>query len=140
MRRFLQIAVLSFVGAFTCAVLFVVALGWGLPPSDATYGLPLIKVLRDPFILGAIVLYGGAMGILTTPIAYYCLRGRRPVPCSIFVFAAVGIEIVLLTPRIGIVAFFGACIVLFGALLLCKFSMIRFFDAADAATSAGRRV
>lgn len=137
MRRFLLIAALSFVGAFTCAILFVIALGWGLPPSDATYGVPAIKVLRDPFILSAIIMYGGLMGIVTTPIAYYCLRGRRAVPCSIFVFAAVGTEILVLTPRVGIVAFFGACIVLVGALLLCKFSLIRLFDATDAASRGG---
>src|ERR1039458_9764306 len=108
MRRFLQIALLSVAGAFVCAFLFIVALHWSLPSTDAAYGVPLFTAVWDPIVLGAAVLFGVLSGLITTPLAYYCLRGRRILPCTALVFVAVAAEIIAVTPVAPAPGVFGA--------------------------------
>jgi|ERR1039458_7579464 hypothetical protein len=137
MRRFLQIALLSVAGAFVCAFLFIVALHWSLPSTDAAYGVPLFTAVWDPLVLGAAVLFGVLSGLITTPLAYYCLRGRRILPCTALVFVAVAAEIIAVTPVARAPGFFGAFAVLVASLLYCRHSKRPMF--LDSTDSTGRR-
>ena len=128
MLRLLKISGLSLVGALGCAVLFFVAFQRTVPPSDATYGQSPFKVLWDPFVLSTIALVGAVSGLLTTPVAYLLLRGKKVGPCAAFVFATVCLEIVLVTPWLGLGGFLGAYVVLFAALLYCRSSRHRWFS------------
>jgi len=122
LRRLLQIAVLSFAGALVCAFLFSAALHWSVPRTDATYGAPLAQALWDPFVLSGIALFSAFSCLITVPMAYYLLRGRRILPCATTTIVAVAAEIVLVTPFFRAPGFFGAFVVLIGSLVYCKCS------------------
>jgi hypothetical protein len=122
MRRLFQIAVLSFVGALVCAFLFMAALHWTVPRTDATYGVPLGQALWDPFVLSGIALVSAFSCLITVPTAYYLLRGRRILPCAKITILAVAAEIILVTPFSRAPGFFGAFIVLIALLVYCKCS------------------
>ena len=121
-RRLLQVVVLSFVGALVCAFLFTAAVHWSVPRTDATYGAPLVQVILDPFVLGAIIFVSAFSCLITVPMAYYLLRGRRILQCATTTIVAVAAEIVLVTPFFRAPGFFGAFVVLIGSLIYCKCS------------------
>ncbi len=121
-RRFFQIAVFSFLGAVTCAVLFTAAVHWSVPPTDATYGAPLIQVIWDPFVLGTVILVSAFSCLMTVPIGYYLLRGRRILPCAKITILAVAAEIILVTPFSRAPGFVGAFVVLVASLVYCRYS------------------
>ena len=121
-RRLFQIALLSFSGTLVCAFLFAAALHWSVPRSDATYDVPLGRALWDPFLLSSIGLFSAFLCLVTTPIAYYLLRGRRILPCAKIAILAVAAEIVLVTPFSRAPGFFGAFVVLIATLVYCKCS------------------
>jgi hypothetical protein len=121
-RRFFHIAAFSFLGAVACAVLFTAAVHWSVPPTDATYGASLVQVIWDPFVLGTIVFVSAFSCLITVPIGYYLLRGRRILPCAKIAILAVAAEIVLVTPFSRAPGFVGAFVVLVAALVYCRCS------------------
>lgn len=123
-----RVVSLSFAGALVCAVLFFVVLQSNLPATDAAYGQPVLAVLWDPFVIGAIVLWTLVSGILAAPVAYYCLRGRRLLPSAALAFIVVAIENILVTPPFGAAGWLGAYVALVAVLLLCRLSKHRFLS------------
>jgi hypothetical protein len=136
MRRLLQIAVLSFGGALACALLFFAVLQRSLPPSDAAYGLPLLRALWDPFVIGAIVMCSGASGLIATLLAYFMLRDRRLLPCAVFAFVIVALEVILVTPWFGFGGWLGAYLALGAALIFCRYTRHRLFSGRSQEDSA----
>lgn len=122
LMRLFQIMSLSFIGAFGCGVLFVVALSWTLPPTDAAYHQSPAKILWDPFVLGGILVVASFSALLIGPFAYYCLRGRRVLHCSLLSFAIVGVEVLLTAPTGTPFGILGAYVVLTFSLLYCRSS------------------
>ncbi|MGA2435341.1 MAG: hypothetical protein ABSG25_08650 [Bryobacteraceae bacterium] len=119
---------LSFTGALACAVLYLAVIFWNLPPSDGAYGQPFLNDLRDPFVLIVLVPSAGIFGLITTPFAYFLLRGRRLLRCAVFTFVIVALEVILVTPWYGLFGEFGAFFALVAALLFCGSSKLKWFS------------
>jgi hypothetical protein len=127
-HRLSRIAALSFSSALICGILFFAVLSRSLPPSDGAYGQPLLSIFWDPFVMGGIFLNAGISGLIAIPLAYYLLRNRRILTCGIFAFLVVGLEVVLVTPWLGPVGWFGAYLALVAALMFCRFSTLPIFS------------
>jgi hypothetical protein len=123
MRAF-QTIVLTFVGCFVCGVMFTVLVAaWSQPPTP-------VRVVWDPFVLGIIVTVAMISAIVVGPFAYYCLRGRRVLPCTLLTFAIVMVEILLTSPTApeGIpVGILGAYVAFGFSLFYCRSSSHRWF-------------
>ncbi len=115
------ILLISFVGSYLTALVFVVVLNKSLPPSDLAYGQSISQTLSDPFV--RMVFIEGALisGIITFPAAYFCLRERNLRVAVPIVFGSVLLSTAVLTPLAGPVAWLGSYIVLLASLLFFKF-------------------
>jgi hypothetical protein len=117
-------------GAFVCAFVFVIMLYLSVPPTDGAYGMSLSYWFSDSGGLAALV--AAVCGLVSFPLTYFSLRRRRLVTSATFTFAVVLLEIVTVTPLLGLVGFFGSFPALAGALLICRFSGYRAFDLVPA--------
>jgi hypothetical protein len=91
--RGLKVFGLCMVAAFVCAFVFAAMLHFSVPPSDGAYGLPIAKLLSDPFVFLSALYVGAACGVLSFPFAYFGTRHRRLVTSALFVFGVVTTEI-----------------------------------------------
>jgi len=111
-------------GAFLCALVFLVVLQLNWAPTGEDI---LTKVFSNPFVGGVATLFAGAPALVAFPFAYFCLRQRNLVTCSIFVFSVVLLEIAAATKLGDWLGFFGSFPALLVALLICRFSGLRVF-------------
>jgi hypothetical protein len=125
--RALTILALCMGAALVCAVVFVVMLQLSLPPSDLAYGAPLWKVLRDPFVFNIAARTALGVGLISFPFVYFATRKLRLVTSALFIFGAVLVEILLVTPFGGLLGFIGSPFALILALITCRFSDWRIF-------------
>src|SRR5262245_36930427 len=104
LRRPLLILIGCFAAALGCGFVFVVILELSLPPNDAAYGRGL-RIFLDPFVLFGWIDYSIISAFIAFPIAWYCLGGRKLLPCAVFATSIVLVEIVIVTPFKGWLGF-----------------------------------
>src|SRR5260221_9232001 len=117
--------ILSMAGAYACAIAYVAVLYWSLPPKDDAYGQGLSETLRDPFVWNIAVWFATVAGIAVFIPAFFVVRGRRLMVCFAVALTSVLLEIAVLTPILGGIAFFGAFFALAAALVWCRRSKAR---------------
>jgi magnesium-transporting ATPase (P-type) len=125
--RALILFALSTAGSFACAILFIVAMGWGLLKSDSAYGQSLGRTFTDPFVKSVLSFIAIGSALLVFPLAYLCLRERRLSTAFPFVLTSVLAEIAIVTPVFAPVGFFGAYFVLIMSLRFVKDSKWKLF-------------
>jgi hypothetical protein len=76
----------------------------------------------DPFVLTGLMLWVVACGVLTFPIMYLCLRGRRLNVALPIVFGCVALALVAGIPFAGHTACVFSFLALFASLLFCALS------------------
>ena len=129
--RALKVLGLCIGAASVCALVFVVMLRFSLPPSDEAYGMPVTQFLTDPFVFFGAV-YGAAfLGALSFPFAYFATRNRRLFTSTFFIFGAVIMEILLVTPFAGWGGLVGSVPALGFGLLVCKYSDWKWFAQTE---------
>ncbi|MEW6659281.1 MAG: hypothetical protein AB1424_11525 [Thermodesulfobacteriota bacterium] len=114
------ILVISFVGSYLTAFVFVVALNKSLPPTDLAYGQTFSQTFSDPFIRDTFNGVAFISGIITFVAAYFCLRERNLRVAVPIVFGSVLLWVAAVTPYAGVGAWPSSYVVLFGSLLFCK--------------------
>src|SRR5258708_23100736 len=124
--RPLHILTICFAAAFGCAFVFAAMLQFSLPPTDAAYGKGS-GIFSDPFVLGGLIIWASIAALISFPIAWYCLKRRKLLKCSVFVVGIVLAEIMIVTPFWGWRGFLGSFPALIAALLFCKFTKSRRF-------------
>jgi hypothetical protein len=102
--------------AFAFAVTYVLVFTWTLPQTDLAHGQ---KPFADPMVLPIMATLTIPSAILAFPFVYLAIRHRRLGWCLLIMLAVVLLEIVAVTPVLGIVGFLGAFPALAIALLLC---------------------
>jgi hypothetical protein len=86
-----------------------------------------MQFLTHPFVFFGAV-YGGAfLGVLSFPFAYFATRNRRLFPSTLFIFGAVIVEILLVTPFAGRGGLVGSLPALGFGLLVCQYSDCKWF-------------
>src|SRR5205823_644604 len=83
MRRPLLVLLTCAGATFGCAFVFVVVLEFSLPPTDAAHGQGL-AIFLDPFVIFGMIFYASIAALISFPLAWYCLKGRKLLTCSVY--------------------------------------------------------
>lgn len=124
-----KVWLLAFIGALITMFSFLVSNYFTLPPSDGARQMNVMCAIFDPFVL-TVALPIAALGATAAfPLAYFCLKQRNVVNCSLFVNFISIVSIIILTinkydvfmsiPRV--------LLILIPCFLICKFLPIPFF-------------
>jgi hypothetical protein len=118
--RILFILAISIVGSFFCAIFFIWIFTLSLPSTDSAYGQGLVSTLMDPFVRIIAIQIAAVSSVFTFLLLYFGLRRtsmKRSIP---IVFAVVILEILLITPIAGYVAWLGSYVALVLAVFYCR--------------------
>jgi len=124
-----KVWLLAFLGALMTMFAFLVSNYFILPPSDGARQMNVMCAIFDPFVLTVALPIAALGATVVFPLAYFCLKQRNVVNCSLFVNIISIVSIIILTinkydvfmstPRI--------LLILIPCFLLCRFLPISFF-------------
>jgi hypothetical protein len=115
----LAFVVISIVGAFLTATVYLVAIQLSLPPTDLAYDRSLLKVWDDPFVRTIASTVAFFCGLLASPILYFCLRRRRLVVALPLVFGSVLVAVAAATPLNQLFGLFSGFAALVISCIIC---------------------
>jgi hypothetical protein len=111
---------ISFFGASTTALTFVVALFFKLPPNDEAKKQGLLLTLCDPFVFTTAGFVALVLGVVISPILFYSLRKKRLRIALPIVLLSPPLATILFMPLSNIAAFVASCFALIAAIGLCQ--------------------
>ena len=76
-NSFQSILLISLLGAFITATVYILAIYLRLPPSDGAYQIGFHKLLSDPFVMTIALTYAVPIGIVASPVLYFFLRHKN---------------------------------------------------------------
>ncbi len=119
------ICAISLAGSYLTAFVFVVVLKASLPPTDLAYGQSVFQIFSDPFV--EVIFTQGALvsGLVTFPVAYFCLRERNLRAAVPIVFGSVWFGTGIFTALAGPAGLLVSYLILLASLLFCRFYDLR---------------
>ncbi|MEW6747067.1 MAG: hypothetical protein AB1486_30395 [Planctomycetota bacterium] len=132
----LTLLLLSFLGAFVVAFVFVVTFTYWLPPSDEAYGQ---APFEDPLVFPVMSVGASICGSLAFPLAFWLLRRVYLGRSFVVVLLSALAGNLLITPFLGILGVPGVFLAMIGAMFFCrwKYSVPRQPASNTAMQSAG---
>ncbi len=110
----------SLILAFWWAILFIITEYFFLPSTDGAYGIGVLNILRDPFVLMVAVPTAFFAGVLVSPIYWFCLRKKDLKKSITLIFIVVSLTVAIVTPINATLGFYGAFAALIISLLFVK--------------------
>jgi len=114
----------SMLGAFATALIYVVVIQLSLPPTDLAYHQGISKALADPFVRNIALFVAFWCGLIASPLLFFCLRRRKLSVALPVIFVSVFAAVAISTPISPLVGLICAVLALIVSCTVC--AQIRF--------------